>query len=128
MSDYYYLKTKAVEIEIDVYIIEPGDHTKYEFIVYSSLSMSEKDYVSVTGGVNTRFNGYSLDSKEIEKFFADFGKPIHKGQYQNWGKIAIESSPFLEYVRIHTGNCNVWTALAAIVACGVYLKIIDFDR
>jgi hypothetical protein len=110
-------------------VLEPGDTTRYEFIITEDINCFEKkEYLFITlGGCNSpNFKGYLFRKDSIRWFIEKNGKPPGKKEYQKWiNKIFKNNNSFekdyVKYIQAHTGNSNFYTALASIIAGWYYL-------
>ena len=112
-------KIEAIK-DCDIITLEPGDRTKYKFIVIDK----DDDYLIISG-LETRFYGYEFRKDSIKKFFDAVGQPPPYNEYYRWASDLLhKENEFLSYVRDHTGGvitCNMFTALAAIYAGYIFL-------
>lgn len=118
---------EIINVNSKIIILEPGDRTKYKFII--SPSLDGEKFVSIAGYENSFiFNGYSFEIKSIEMFFNQYGyPPKFKIDYPVWADKIIAENSYLNYVINHTGNSNPYTALAALISILIYLeKISEF--
>jgi hypothetical protein len=93
--------------------MEPGDATRYEFIV--SDGWYREGYLTATC-LHLECRGYTFLKEEVDRFNADHGPIPSYADYSAWGeKVLASGDPFLLYVLEHT-KANPWTALALIVA------------
>ena len=105
-------------------VFEPGDKTRYKFIISEDVE-NKKDYIFITGGDNTvPFKGYTFKKQIISKLFSEYGDPPKAPtKYQKWvQETGIINDSYISYVRSHSGDCNQWTALAAVICCYYYLR------
>jgi hypothetical protein len=106
--------------DCDVITLEPGDRTKYKFIV---INLND-DYIIISG-IETKFNGYEFRKDDIRHFFDVNGKPPQEDKYHKWADALLhKKEDYLLYVQDHTGGimCNPFTALAALYAGFIFLE------
>lgn len=106
-------------IKATIVEIEPGDKTKYSFII-----SNVDDYILIAGtGEGAMFQGYSYDKISIKEFCKKYEySNIGYNEYQKWvsdNKILEEG--YLGYIVNHS-HCNVWTALIAVFCMNEVIK------
>ena len=109
--DIYDLQTKLIEIE-------PGDMTRYSFIV----SDYNIDYVMIIGsGRGPKFEGYGYRKDSIKFSMERFDIKIDESYRSYIRENKILDDPYIEYIVDHS-FCNPWTAIAAILCANEFLK------
>ena len=107
----YDLETKLIEIE-------PGDKTRYSFII----SDYNIDYVMIIGsGRGAKFAGYGYRKDSIKNFIEKFDIKIDESYRSYIQENKILDDPYVEYIVNHS-FCTPWTALAAIICANEFLK------
>lgn len=104
------------QISANLFSIEPGDATHYEFIL-----VRNGDFVIGHGRPN--FMGYGYEIVEIERFFIRHPS-IKNASRENYQALAIKydvlDDHFAAYV-IEKSQCNPWTAIAFLRCAAFYV-------
>ena len=114
---------KTVKITACYTTFEPGDKTRYTFIISESPD-NNKDYIMLgTGICGVVLNTYALEKASIISFFQNVGDPPeYKEDYYDWAyKNKAFENDYFSYVLSHTGNNNIWTVLAGLVCAYKYI-------
>ena len=91
-------------------IIEPGDRTAYQFVLFRN---SDKDYVTIVGFKN--FEAYDYHIDQVSDFFQ---RNPQMSSYEDW-KDHVEQDFFFQYVLSHS-RCDRHHALAALCCIKQY--------
>lgn len=102
---------------------EPGDSTHYEFILTESIK--NLDYIIIAKGEDgAPFSTYAYREDSIRQFMAEYPGItgwLESEYQQKVDENLILKNPFIGYIAGHS-QCNVWTALAAIVVAYSFLE------
>ena len=116
---------KEMSINAKLFELQPGDLTKYQFLISESVEGSS-EYIHIVSTINAPpFKAYEFKKEHIEQFFKFVGlPPIRKDLYKTWANDdKIVNNDYLMYAIKKGGDCNYYTALAALT-CGLeYIKI-----
>ena len=119
MARIMFIDSRGMVIEL-----QPGDGSRYKFAV-----VKEQDQLLIASvlGVGNCFRGYSYNISSIQDFFTRFPE---LGDFDNYAgtdfdyqgyvnKEKVFNDHYLNYVVEHS-SCGKWTALAGILAGGIY--------
>jgi hypothetical protein len=109
------------------YIIEPGgDGTKYKFLICPSIlnTASNFDFITIAGVPDSPdFKAYLYKKQSILNFFKEVGFPDKNKPYHEWANSdKVKNNQYLKYIISHSGNCNYFTALAALICAEYYIS------
>lgn len=109
-------------IDAKYYILEPGDMTKYKFVISWDPGSVEKKYLFISSGDNAPpFKGYIFMKDEIILYFDRVSIPPEKREYRNWLNNAVKDK-YISYVQSHAGNINPCTAVAALICAYDFIE------
>lgn len=97
---------KIVKSDSFVFEIEPGDGTKYNFVI---TNISPKNNVICSGISPTKFVGYYYHIDSIREFF---DRHIIDMGYNEW--VYNLNDPFIGYIMDHS-DCNKYAAMAFLL-------------
>lgn len=92
-------------------VLEPGDMTKYHFLVENS----EIPHVLYVAG-EPRFDLYPYDTDEVNRIYKMYSDFLDSTQD------TFMADPFIHYICKHS-NCSPWTARAAIMAMKNFMDL-----
>ena len=96
-----------VKTDSFIFEIEPGDMTKYKFII--TRNVNKKNEVLISSIYPTKFLGYSYSLDSVKEFFER--NHIDK-EYNEW--VCDIYEPFIGYIMDHS-NCDRYAAVAALM-------------
>jgi hypothetical protein len=109
------------EADVDALVVrmEPGDGTRYSFVVWANNGSRTKLMCAGTGD-GAHFDGYEYSLSGVCRTIDECGQPGHVGHdsagtYRAWAEHVMRTQEWLGYIVGHS-NCNPWTAVAAMLA------------
>ena len=102
--------------------LEPGDGTRYEFVIVWDPTAPGYLLIMATGG-GAEFHSYGFESGELKRFGDKFPEWL-EADTESYRRVAANTIPATDLVSYMVGKaqCNPWTALAAIRAANIYLR------
>jgi hypothetical protein len=117
------------DIKSKFVILEPGDMTRYQFVISESPDEDPDFILIANAGDSPKFDSYLYRRASIKGFFNEVGKPPKlKKDYSKWAdKKEVMDNPFLDYVISHSGNCNPFTAIAGLICGLIFISDEEID-
>lgn len=100
------MEISNIKVESHLFELEPGDMTKYNFIIAKN---PHKPELIIAGYGSTRFSGYYYSIDNINTLFKYL--PVRNQEYSAW--VSDLDISFLGYIESHS-NCDKYTAIAAM--------------
>ncbi len=110
---------KATKISARYYHLEPGDATRYEFVVH--LHPTEMGCMVISGVGGATFGTTYVRVDELLEYLAKHPNWNDQKQCISSRIVHAEVDPFLTYLKMTTGYYSHMTGLAAVMAMKAFL-------
>lgn len=117
------VQAEILSIPESIYVtFEPGDHTKYTFIITTGQYKPERYLTIARGDSGPPFSTYPYLKQDINKFMSTFPmlkETTPKNYDYTLQRSCCRDDGFIHYMQSHS-MCESYTALAAVICAWRY--------